>query len=78
MAKFLSYIEESFKELKDNVTWPAWKELQESSVLVLVASVIIALVVFVMDFAFGVQRFGGNDGGFVWKGLLGFFYDMFN
>jgi preprotein translocase subunit SecE len=35
--------------MTQKVTWPTWGELQNSAVLVLVASFIIALVVFAMD-----------------------------
>jgi preprotein translocase subunit SecE len=39
-------------ELLYKVTWPTWEELQESSLVVLVASLLIALVVFLMDTTF--------------------------
>jgi preprotein translocase subunit SecE len=71
MSKFRNYIEESVNELVHKVSWPTWEELQESSVIVLVASVIIALVIFLMDFVFGI-----SDSGF-WKGALGFWYSFF-
>jgi len=71
MAKFRTYIEESVNELVHKVSWPTWEELQESSVIVMIASIIIAIVIFLMDFIFGI-----SDSGF-WKGLLGFYYNMF-
>jgi preprotein translocase subunit SecE len=46
------YIQESFTELVHKVTWPTWSELQNSAILVMVASLIIALVVAAMDFSF--------------------------
>ncbi len=46
------YILESYDELRNKVTWPSWKELQASSVLVLVASFIIAAVIYLMDVGF--------------------------
>ena len=49
MEKITLYIKESYHELINKVTWPSWNSLQQSSVLVLVASLIIALIVFVMD-----------------------------
>ena len=50
MANSVSeYIKESYIELTEKVTWPTWRELQNSAVLVLVASLIIALVIFGMD-----------------------------
>jgi len=36
--------------LVHKVTWPTWKELQSSATIVMIASIIIALVIFVMDF----------------------------
>jgi preprotein translocase subunit SecE len=49
MANVSEYIKESYIELTEKVTWPTWRELQSSAILVLVATVIIALVVFGMD-----------------------------
>ncbi len=47
-----SYIAESYDELRNKVSWPSWVELQSSAIIVAVASVIIALVIFVMDISF--------------------------
>ena len=49
MNKISLYFKESFDELVHKVTWPDWASLQSSTVLVLVASVIITLIIFVMD-----------------------------
>jgi len=49
MANVSEYIKESYIELTQKVTWPTWRELQQSAVLVLVAAVIIAMVIFGMD-----------------------------
>ena len=49
MAKVSEYIKESYIELTQKVTWPTWRELQNSAVLVLVAAIIIALIILVMD-----------------------------
>ncbi|MFD0794938.1 preprotein translocase subunit SecE [Mucilaginibacter litoreus] len=49
MAGVAEYIKESYIELTQKVTWPTWRELQNSAVLVLVAAIIIALVIFGMD-----------------------------
>ena len=48
-----TYFKESYNELVHKVTWPTWKELQDSAGLVVIATLIIALIVFVMDFSFG-------------------------
>lgn len=52
MRKFINYLKESYVELTKKVTWPTWSKLQNSAVLVMVASVILAIVIFAMDFAF--------------------------
>jgi preprotein translocase subunit SecE len=49
MSKVVQFFKESYEEMTQKVTWPTWGELQNSAVLVLVASFIIALVVFAMD-----------------------------
>ena len=52
MRKFINYLKESWVELTKKVTWPTWSKLQNSAVLVLVSTFILAVVVFIMDFAF--------------------------
>ena len=50
MRKFINYCKESYVELTQKVAWPTWEKLQSSALLVMVATVIIAL--FIVDFAF--------------------------
>lgn len=50
--KIKRYFQESFTELVHKVTWPTWSELQSSALLVMAASLIIALIVALMDFSF--------------------------
>ena len=52
MGGLKTYFKESFTELVHKVTWPTWTELQNSAVLVMVATLIIALIVAAMDFSF--------------------------
>ena len=52
MAKIGTYIQESVDELFNKVSWPTWSELQSSSVVVMIASIIFALVIFAMDSTF--------------------------
>lgn len=47
-----SYFKESFTELVHKVTWPTFSELQNSTGLVMIATIIIALIVALMDFSF--------------------------
>jgi preprotein translocase subunit SecE len=49
MDKVLTYFRESYAELMYKVTWPTMSELQNSTVVVLVASLIIALLIALMD-----------------------------
>ena len=46
------YCKESFDELVHKTTWPTRKELMNTAVTVLIASIIIALIVFAIDFVF--------------------------
>ena len=52
MKRIKLYLQEAFTELTQKVTWPTWKELQSSAIVVMVASFIIALIVSLMDFGF--------------------------
>ena len=46
------YCKESYDELVHKVTWPSYKELTNSALTVLKASIVIVLLVFVMDSVF--------------------------
>jgi preprotein translocase subunit SecE len=37
----------------NKVSWPTWSELRESTAIVLVASFMIALVIYIMDIGIG-------------------------
>jgi preprotein translocase subunit SecE len=50
MAKVGSYIQEAYDELVHKVTWPSWDELQQTTIIVLVALIITTLIIFGMDF----------------------------
>lgn len=63
MAKVGTYIQESVDELLNKVSWPTWSELQSSAIIVMVASIIFALVIYVMDTSF--------------SNLMKFIYDLF-
>jgi preprotein translocase subunit SecE len=52
MCKIVNYFKDVRTELVQKTSWPSWRDLSNSAVVVMVTSVIIALVVFVMDFAF--------------------------
>ncbi|MFW6371103.1 MAG: preprotein translocase subunit SecE [Bacteroidota bacterium] len=61
--KILGYLQEAYDELVHKVTWPTWKELQNSALVVMVASFIISLVIFVMDLSF--------------RNIMSFIYSLF-
>jgi preprotein translocase subunit SecE len=63
MNKVSTYFRESWKELVEKVTWPTWNELQQSTVIVLGATLVITAIVSLMDL--GSQ------------GLLKLIYSMF-
>ena len=48
----LNYIKESYNELVNKVTWPTFPQLQSSTIVVMVASVIFAVIVLAMDLTF--------------------------
>lgn len=50
--KLKAYFADVYNELINKVSWPSWAELQSSATIVMIASVIIAVGIFVMDFAF--------------------------
>jgi preprotein translocase subunit SecE len=62
MDRLKLYVIESYNELVNKVTWPTWSNLQSSTVVVLIASVILALVIFLMDI--------------ISKGILDQIYDL--
>lgn len=49
MERLILSIKESYNELINKVTWPTWSNLQQSTILVLIASLIFALLVFLID-----------------------------
>lgn len=50
--KLVENIKESYTELVHKVSWPTRKELAQSAVVVLIASLILALIVWLMDWCF--------------------------
>jgi preprotein translocase subunit SecE len=51
MGNLTAYIRESFDELTQKMTWPTWQNLQETTTVVLVGTALLAVIIFVMDFA---------------------------
>lgn len=51
MNKIAVYFKDSYQELVEKVAWPSWTQLQQSTLIVLVATLIITGLVWVMDFS---------------------------
>ncbi|MEC5167288.1 preprotein translocase subunit SecE [Flavobacterium sp. PL11] len=60
MTKVVNYISEAFEELKSNVSWPEWPEVQRLTIVVAVFSILFALATWGVDEVFA-------------KALAGFF-----
>lgn len=52
MEKLKNYILDSIDEIRNKVSWPKFNELQSSAILVLVASLIFAFVIGLIDLGF--------------------------
>ena len=50
MSKVGSYVQEAYDELLHKVTWPSWEELQQTTIIVLIALGLVTAVIFGMDF----------------------------
>lgn len=72
MDRISLYLKDVYNELLYKVSWPTWDELQSSVVVVLVASLIIAFTVFLMDFIFGA-----NPENSWFEGILYYLYRIF-
>lgn len=49
MSKVTQYVKDSYHELLTKVSWPNWPQLQQSTIIVLVATILITGMVWVMD-----------------------------
>ncbi len=58
MNKFSVFVKESYQELVEKVSWPKWEQLQQSTMIVLGATLFITAIVALMDFvANGSMKF---------------------
>lgn len=62
MDRLKLYIKESYNELVNKVTWPSLASLQQTTVVVIVGSIILTGIVAIMDG--------------VWKNILTTIYDL--
>ena len=52
MGKIRGYINDTYSELVTKVSWPTWKELNASAVIVMVSTLITSLLIYMMDISF--------------------------
>jgi preprotein translocase subunit SecE len=52
MGKIKAYLNDTFSELVLKVSWPTWKELNSSAVIVMVSTLITSLLIYLMDVSF--------------------------
>jgi len=50
--KIVNYIKESYVEFKDNVTWPTFSKLQQDTIIVAIATALLAIFLYVVDTSF--------------------------
>ena len=50
MSKVGNYVQEAYDELLHKVSWPSWEELQQTTIIVLIALGLVTAVIFGMDF----------------------------
>lgn len=60
MAKQGNYLSNAFNELKDNVSWTPWAEVQKYTIIVAVFTLLFSLAIWAVDVVFE-------------KGISGFF-----
>lgn len=49
MNKVSVYFRDSYKELVEKVSWPTWNQLQQSTMIVIGATLFITAIVWIMD-----------------------------
>ncbi|WP_417430682.1 preprotein translocase subunit SecE [Halpernia sp.] len=62
MSSLVDFIKGSYTEFTTKVEWPKWPELQSSTIVVAVTSVLLALFTFGVDSAFStaIKNFVGS------------------
>ena len=53
MSRIVEIWKETTDELTNKVTWPTWEELRSSTTIVVIASILFAIVILLIDKAFG-------------------------
>jgi preprotein translocase subunit SecE len=52
MSKVTGYISEAFEELKSNVSWSSWADVQKYTIIVAIVSIVFALATWGVDTIF--------------------------
>ncbi len=56
MANFIesvkNYLKGAYDELVHHVVWPSWKEVQQSTIVVALFTLIFSLFIFIVDYIF--------------------------
>lgn len=73
MNRVTGYLRSAYDELVHKVTWPTWKELQSSAIVVLVSSLAFAIMVWLMDYVMGSHPPMAWIG---FKGVMAHIYDI--
>ncbi|MFC0342981.1 MULTISPECIES: preprotein translocase subunit SecE [Epilithonimonas] len=68
MSSLVNFLKGSYTEFKDKVEWPKWPDLQSSTIVVAVTTVILALFTFGVDSLFSVTI----------KNFIATFINLFN
>ncbi len=68
MNSFVNFLKDSYSEFRHKVEWPKWADLQSSTIVVAVATVILALFTFGVDSLFSTAI----------KNILSLFIGLFN
>ncbi|SHK39836.1 preprotein translocase subunit SecE [Epilithonimonas mollis] len=68
MSSLINFLKGSYTEFKDKVEWPKWPDLQSSTIVVSISTVILALFTFGVDSLFSVTI----------KNFIATFINLFN
>lgn len=68
MNSLINFLKDSYSEFRYKVEWPKWADLQSSTIVVAVATVILALFIFGVDSLFSTAI----------KNILAIFIGFFN
>ncbi|WP_374446599.1 preprotein translocase subunit SecE [Epilithonimonas sp.] len=68
MSSLINFLKGSYTEFKDKVEWPKWPDLQSSTIVVAITTVLLALFTFGVDSLFSVTI----------KNFIATFINLFN